>query len=111
MRLSTEYLHVFINAFADFLPIDGNAELRLFGSRVHNDLKGGDIDLLLITETKTLATQLKQKKPALFARIFSSIDEQKIDLLIIDTASLNDDPFAKQAFKQSILLKKWGKEN
>lgn len=107
MRLSNEYISVFSNAITKFLPVNAKAELRLFGSRTDDLLKGGDIDLLLITDTAETASYLKQHKPQIFGSIFSAIDEQKIDLLIVDSETVKTEPFAKKAFEGSILLKKW----
>ncbi len=107
MRLSNKYIEVFVNTITNYLPHDSHVELRLYGSRIHDDLKGGDIDLLLITHSADLAKYLKQCKPEIFGGIFSVIDEQKIDLLIINSSAISSDPFVSKILPESILLKKW----
>lgn len=107
MRLSNDYISVFNNAITKFLPISAKAELRLYGSRTDDLLKGGDIDLLLITNTAETANYLKRHKPQIFGNIFLTIDEQKIDLLIVDATTAKTEPFAKKAYENSILLKRW----
>ena len=50
MRLSNKDKNLIISAIDLFIK-DIRAELRIFGSRVDDNLKGGDIDLLIIKET------------------------------------------------------------
>ena len=45
MRLTAEQIKGIISAVTTYLQ--SYAELRLYGSRVRDDLKGGDIDLLI----------------------------------------------------------------
>jgi predicted nucleotidyltransferase len=78
---------------------DSKAEIYLYGSRTQDHLKGGDIDLLILSE------QLNFKdKITLLAEIQLKIGEQKIDLTIKPKASLNSDPFIQSIFHGAIKL-------
>lgn len=86
-----------ISAIKDSVRLfDGTAKVYLFGSRVDDKLKGGDIDILVLSE------KIKQADSYLIkAKIFEKLDEQKIDLIIKDKF---DDPFSKYVFKSSVEL-------
>lgn len=79
--------------------------LYLFGSRTRDDLKGGDIDLLLRVPNAIL-DKVKKLKIELSLAIQNRIGDQKIDLLIIDLDSPKD-PFHEIAIQQAVLLKQW----
>ena len=64
------------------MSFDKDARLYLFGSRVDDNRKGGDIDLLVLTDKLTFTDKLKIK-----ARLWERLGEQKIDLLITDDES------------------------
>ncbi len=80
MRLTPEQAKAIVEAAADLAGVD--ACVRLFGSRLHDDLRGGDIDLLLecprpVARPVWLAAQLT-------ARLQRVLGERKIDLLVVD---------------------------
>lgn len=83
MRLSDIEVMGIINGIDPFITTRP-ADLRLYGSRVDDTKKGGDIDLML-----------------------KNIGDRKIDLLIFDTLSLESDPFIALTFPSSISLKEW----
>lgn len=56
---------------------DSSASIFLFGSRVYDEAKGGDIDILIISEKIGFAEKIKIK-----TGIFKEIEEQKIDLIV-----------------------------
>ena len=70
----------------------GKAQIYLFGSRVNDQKKGGDIDLLVLSERLDLSDKLKIK-----ARIFQSLEEQKIDIVIAPPNT--PDPFVLMALQ------------
>ena len=108
MRLSKQYIDVFVQVISIYLKENTRAELRLYGSRVNDELKGGDIDLLLLVDSEKLAQNLKMLKPEIFGKIFTYIDEQKIDLLITDFKNLEMDMFVQMIMKDSVLIYSWG---
>jgi len=106
MRLTKEQIAAFIDAVNHYAD-NSELELRLYGSRVKDELKGGDIDLLLITASEANTKILKDNKYKMLSAIKQKIGEQKIDLTIITRANITSDPFIKTAYSQSILLHAW----
>lgn len=74
MRLSATEQSAIINAIK---LQDGAAGIYLFGSRTDDRAKGGDIDILVISDKITLTEKIKIR-----AAIFNTIPEQKIDLVV-----------------------------
>lgn len=72
--------------------LDINANIYLFGSRVDPKKNGGDIDLIIISQTITA-----QKKLELLIAFKNKLGEQKIDLII-----KTDEAFASDIFCQSL---------
>ena len=58
----------------------GNADVYLFGSRVDDDRKGGDIDLYITTDMPT--SEIIRKKIGLLVDMEKGLGEQKIDVVI-----------------------------
>lgn|SRR3989338_9131473 len=79
--------------------------LYLFGSRTKDDLKGGDIDLLLRVP-QVILEQTKSLKFKFSVAIQNRIGEQKIDILIISKEPPTE-PFAQIAIEQAQLMKQW----
>ena len=80
MRLTPHQAHAIVAATHDLAGPD--ASVRLFGSRLHDDRLGGDIDLLIecprpIPRPLWLAAQIT-------ARLQRAIGDRKIDVLVID---------------------------
>ena len=71
---------------------DFKGDVYLFGSRINETKKGGDIDILLIPEEKSnplkLSTRIQTK--------FFSVCEEKIDVVIYD-----DSPFCREIIKNA----------
>ena len=69
-----------------FDEVFGNGKIYLFGSRVDDAKKGGDIDLYIQTEDQQ---NLLIKKIDFLAKLKERIGDQKIDLIISkDTSSV-----------------------
>ena len=75
MRLNQEYIDVIKD---NFNRVFQKGEIYLFGSRVDDTKKGGDIDLYLVLEEKT---DLFRKKLKFLAKIKRVLGEQKIDIV------------------------------
>jgi len=73
MRLNEKYIQVIKKAF---LEVFEKGEVYLFGSRVDDTKKGGDIDLYLIVNKPNLKKKLK-----FLAKIKKELGEQKIDVV------------------------------
>ena len=106
MRLSKQQITLIINAISPFIANE-SCELRLFGSRVHDEAKGGDIDLLLVTDKEKLLNSLLLNKHKILAAIKKEIGDQKIDLKIASQKEDQSDPFLKIILPDSITLKLW----
>lgn len=76
--------------------LDPKARVYLFGSRTDDNKKGGDIDLLILSDKLKPIDKIKIK-----AQIFKKLEEQKIDILISkDTKK----PFVQLALTQGVPL-------
>ncbi len=75
MRLNDKYIMTIKNSFQE---VFGEGEIYLFGSRVDDSKKGGDIDLYLIIKDKS---DLFRKKLQFLAKIKKVLGEQKIDVV------------------------------
>ena len=75
-----------------------NSEVFLFGSRVNDSLKGGDIDLLLLTPEKVPLTLLNRVRRL----ILNEIGEQKLDFVNFKTSE--EHPFKSLAMESAVRL-------
>jgi len=62
-----------------FKKVFKNGKIYLFGSRVDDTKKGGDIDLYLIANKNE---NIKEKKVKFLLKLYEQIGEQKIDVVI-----------------------------
>ena len=79
------------------LKLDSKATVILFGSRTSDSTKGGDIDLLVISETLT-GRDLRKIK----IHLQDQLGMQRFDI-VLTTSDLSD-PFAKMAFEEGLSL-------
>ena len=93
MRLKDEEKQVILQTIHS---IDPNAKIYLFGSRVNDSDKGGDIDLLVFSRKISYEDKLTVKK-----NIFSVLEEQKIDLIVTKDGS---EPFVRMVLEQGVQL-------
>jgi hypothetical protein len=103
MRLTQQQSTGIVNALKSSVravPV----QLYLYGSRVNDNLKGGDIDLLLVTSVVADAVYLNTIKHHLLAAIKKNIGDQKIDLTIVANTELKQDPFLKMILPTAVLL-------
>lgn len=106
MRLTPQQIQLLITALNPFLQ-HSESKLYLYGSRVQDNLKGGDIDLLIIASDNKLANKLLEKKHYLLANIKKFIGDQKIDLKISDSQEVQSDSFLQLIMPTAILLHQW----
>jgi predicted nucleotidyltransferase len=76
--------------------LDKNARVYLFGSRVDDTKKGGDIDLLVISDSLT-----RDDKRTIKIKLYELLGEQKIDIVL---AADDSDPFVKLALETGVEL-------
>jgi len=87
MRLDTQEKEALRFALKDF-----RGKAYLFGSRLDNTKKGGDIDILLIPEKKVTPLKLSLKVQT---RFFSRCEES------IDVVVYRDTPFCREIIKNA----------
>lgn len=81
----------------DFIvAADPQAQIWLHGSRVRDDARGGDIDLLVLSQRLGLPEKID-----LLARLHGALGEQKIDLTLARDTSR---PFVRLAQAQGVRL-------
>lgn len=93
MRLLAEEKDAITTAIAKY---DQNAAVFLFGSRTDETKKGGDIDILIISDILDRHTLFFIEED-----IFKKIEEQKIDF-VLSRSDLNN-RFAKMILKQGVI--------
>jgi uncharacterized protein len=93
MRLTKKEIEVIKSIITRY---DNYAEVRLFGSRTDDGKKGGDIDLLVLSDRITLKENLVIK-----SEIQEILGDQRIDLLVTRDKS---DLFVDLIFDSSIKL-------
>jgi len=76
--------------------LDESARIYLYGSRVDDGLKGGDIDLLVFSKNISFMDKLKIK-----AELHYKLGEQKVDLLITEDTQK---PFVQLVMETAVLL-------
>lgn len=71
--------------------------VRLFGSRLDDEKRGGDIDLLVETPIQLSPTDLIEQRNRFLARLYRHLGEQKIDVLIVSKAQPDERPVIQTA--------------
>lgn len=94
MRLCKEQIDILKNTL---FALSEEAKLYLFGSRIDDTKKGGDIDLLVLSDTLT-----KKDLRALRIEFFKHFGEQKLDIVLDNTQLEN--PFTKYIFPRAVKL-------
>ena len=75
---------------------DADAMIYLFGSRVDDAAKGGDIDLLVLSKRINLTMKLD-----ILAQLHQKLGERKIDIAIYPDTSR---PFPRMVIQEGVLL-------
>ncbi len=96
MRISSEEQAVIVEEVG---KRDPKATTYLFGSRVDDSARGGDIDLLVESETISFSDKL-----SILAAIKARIGDQKIDLVISRDVRQDPDPLISLVRERAIPL-------
>ena len=75
---------------------DPDAIVYLFGSRANDEAKGGDIDLLVLSDKIDLMAKLD-----ILGRLHAKLGEQRIDLVVVPD---QEKPFARLAVREGCRL-------
>jgi len=85
------------NAIVDAVKnVDPDAEVWLFGSRVDDNKKGGDIDIGILSSKVDVMEEIEIKQ-----KIYDKIGEQRIDMVV---STDGHEAFFKFAVMKGILL-------
>ncbi len=93
MRLKDSEIKIIVESIK---TRDNDAQVYLFGSRVHDFKKGGDIDLLVISQKLNYTDSVKIRQ-----RLHGRLGEQKIHLVL---AKDLEKPFIRMAYSEGIPL-------
>ncbi len=83
MRLSQQTQQTIRDTVREVFGIE--ASVKLFGSRIDDDARGGDIDLLV--ELPSVTEGLERKTMQLAAKLQLRIGDQPIDILALDPST------------------------
>lgn len=100
MRLSHNSIQVIKSAIRDHFP--GQAETYLFGSRVDDNKRGGDIDLMIVDNLPQ--EQLELSKIRALTAIHVKLGEQKVDMVVTADPEQDRRPVVQIARKQGVRL-------
>ena len=100
MRISNNNISVIKSAIQDNFP--GQVETYLFGSRVDDSKRGGDIDLLIIDNLPQ--SDLEMAKIRALTTIHVKLGEQKIDMVVTANPAKDRRPVVQMALTQGVRL-------
>lgn len=95
MRISKENAGYFKKKVKE---IDQNAKVYLFGSRVDDNLKGGDIDIMVISDNDISISQINRIKIG----FYKQFGERKIDIVCF--SSSDESSFKQLALAEGVEL-------
>lgn len=102
MRLTKQEVSSIKVACGEFIN-DIEPEIYLYGSRVDDKLKGGDIDLIWVVND-AVENSLNINKYKVLAKIKTLIGDQKIDLSIASREKISEDYFLTDAMRNAVQL-------
>ena len=102
MRLTEEERHDIAQAALAVLP--GGARVSLFGSRVDDAKRGGDIDLLVEIPGAASADEVVRLRTLLAARLYRLMGERRIDIVLTHPDAADDRLIVGEARRQAIEL-------
>jgi predicted nucleotidyltransferase len=100
MRVSDKNVTVFKNAVHATFP--SGAKVFLFGSRLDDHKRGGDIDLMVVSNQQR--TVLETAKIAAITKIQMTLGEQKIDLIVTNDPERDPRPVVREALRHGVEL-------
>jgi predicted nucleotidyltransferase len=83
IRLSQQTQQIIRDTVREVFGVEAN--VKLFGSRINEDARGGDIDLLV--ELPSVTADIERKTMQLIARLQLRIGDQPIDVLVLDPST------------------------
>ena len=102
MRLSNLERQAIAGANRETFP--PGTRVFLFGSRVDDERKGGDIDLLIELPAQLPVDELVARRSRFTARLYRLLDEQRIDVLVTDPVTPDERAVVAAARRHGIEL-------
>lgn len=99
MRLPADYVEAIKSAAHE--AFGEGVVVRLFGSRVRDDLRGGDIDLHV--ETGPLQDE-RRARHAFEDALFRRIEPQKVDVIVTQRGGTTPRGFERIAYRDGVVL-------
>lgn len=93
MRLTEDEIKIIKSVIHKYEP---GAQIRLFGSRTDDKLRGGDIDILIISKFLNYRDKLRIR-----AELKEKLGDRKMDIIITEKP---ETAFTRHAFKHSMSL-------
>jgi len=100
MRFSDKNATTVKNAVRAAFP--GQPKVFLFGSRVDDNKRGGDIDLMVVSDMQRNA--MEAAKIMAVAKIQTILGEQKIDLIVTNDPAEDPRAVVREAYEHGIEL-------
>lgn len=91
MRISPNEISKIKNVLTEFQLLP-SCKIFLFGSRLYDYKKGGDIDLIFLCPESSYKNILEMKF-RIKSELEFALDEQRVDITIATESLLNSDPF------------------
>lgn len=102
MRLSAVERRAVESASRETLP--AGARVLLFGSRVDDSRRGGDIDLLIELPQLLPADDVVARRARFIARLYRLLEERRIDVLVTQQGVQDERSVVKAARRQGVEL-------
>jgi len=100
MRITDKAVVAFKNAIHATFP--GESKVFLFGSRLDDHKRGGDIDLMVVSDQQRAV--LETSKIAAITKIHMTLGEQKIDLIVTNDPERDPRPVVREAMRHGVEL-------
>lgn len=101
MRLRPDEQRALRDYFTAKLPRGASA--RLFGSRVDDSARGGDIDVCIVAVAE-VAANLRRELHRMRAELRALLGDQRVDVSVVEESVAAADPFWCRALVQSVAL-------
>jgi predicted nucleotidyltransferase len=103
MRLTSEEARALCAAVEPYLGAQ-RAVLYLYGSRVDDQRRGGDIDLVLVAEEPP---SLREQSHHIVAEMKERLGARRCDFAIIDAGSAASDVHWSDVLRDAVVLRRW----
>ena len=103
MRLSDREARALGDVVGSFLG-GRPGSLFLYGSRTRDDLRGGDVDLVVVSPSEEVVADLRRNRHRLLGALKRSIGDRRIDLSVASEQERARDPFWQNALRDAIPL-------